>query len=167
MAPTQPWCVSPVSPIWLSSQGGSLLRRKHKKLTCNPLRAREGRAGGTQINGMHNLTSTIKWRCNHVALLNSGMQAEWHNYSVLHLFYILMYTFETHLQKYPTFDGELLGDIVSVSKHHDFIVLQRKKTKTRDECGLVTRWGIPQNGNVHYCTLQQCMQIYWGKGKGR
>lgn len=66
-----------------------MLRRKHKKLTCNPLRAREGRAGGTQINGMHNLTSTIKWRCNHVALLNSGMQAEWHNYSVLHLFYTL------------------------------------------------------------------------------
>ena len=40
-----------------------------------------------------------------------------------------MYTFETHLQKYPTFDGELLGDIVSVSKHHDFIVLQRKKKR--------------------------------------
>lgn len=134
-----------------------MLRRKHKKLTCNPLRAREGRAGGTQINGMHNLTSTIKWRCNHVALLNSGMQAEWHNYSVLHLFYILMYTFETHLQKYPTFDGELLGDIVSVSKHHDFIVLQRKKNENTRRMWLGHKMGDTPKWQ---CTLLYITAMY-------
>ena len=137
-----------------------MLRRKHKKLTCNPLRAREGRAGGTQINGMHNLTSTIKWRCNHVALLNSGMQAEWHNYSVLHLFYTLCIPSKLTSKSIQLLTASCLATSSPSASIMTSSSFSEKKTKTRDECGLVTRWGIPQNGNVHYCTLQQCMQIY-------
>jgi hypothetical protein len=67
-----------------------------------------------------------------------------------------MYTFETHLQKYPTFDGELLGDIVSVSKHHDFIVLQRKKRKHATNVAWSQDGGYPKMAMyiiVHYSNV--------------